>query len=104
MISILLLASAIGSFSDLGYVNMLLLQGRITLPQGGVGGVTFKADSALTNRSFSHSSTPLFGPQVSHAARQSTTRYTPKTPQLINSRQVANEAVRQSVYGRRWGW
>lgn len=97
------------SFADVGQFNLLLLQGRIVLPQGGVGGVTFKPDPGLSNRSFDHSSRPLFGPEVSRAARTSSQRssyprYTSPAPQLINSRSVATEAVRRSVFGGYWGW
>ena len=112
MILILLLASTcnitFGSISEIGHVNLLLLQGRITLPTGGVGGVTFTPDPAITNRSYQHTSRPLFGPEVSRAAQQAsrryTSKYTPAAPQLISSREVATEAVRRSLYGRRWGW
>lgn len=114
MIAFLILAStcnlAYGSLTEASLVNVLLLQGRITLPSahGNTGGVTFKPDPALSNRSYNHSSQPLFGSSVSHAARtssrsSSSKRYTPAAPQLINSREVATYATRRAA-GLRWGW
>ena len=98
-----------GALMDIGHLNVLLLQGRITLPSahGGTGGVTFKPDPILSNRSFDHSSRPLFGPEVSRAARQSSRtrypQYTPAASQLINSRDVATYATRRAA-GLGWGW
>ena len=96
-----------GQMSSVAGVQLhhLLLQGRIVLKSGPGGGVTVKPDPYVTNRSYNHSSRPLFSSQTAHAARRSTSRYTPAAPQLITSREVARESVYRSVIGgRRWGW
>ena len=113
MVSLLLIAStcqlAIGGLTDIAPIHLMLLQGRITLPSANnnTGGVSFKADPALSSRSYNHSSRPLFGSNVSYAAKQSSrTRYPtykPTSPQLINSRDVARYTTLRSA-GIGWGW
>jgi hypothetical protein len=82
---------------------MLIMQDRIVLKQGAGGGVSTRSDFSRANRSYSHSSRPLFGPQASHAAKHSSSRYSPPAP-LVTSREVARESVRRSIYGNRWSW